>query len=125
MKPLAIDQKILTWLCILPAKKNTDNWKKRSYVTLILVLIVTNVTVFLSSLLHVIKFGSVDVLEASFGVYQAIDTIPAANAIIVSFLFHHEIPPIFQKLSRLYTKCMSLISFLNSINRFFIHLKNS
>lgn len=105
MKPLATTQQILTWICILPADKNISTWSKRGYIALVLALILADFTVFVSSLMYVFKFISIDVLETSIGLYQVAASIIMANAIIVAFLFRHKIPSIFEKLSEIYETC--------------------
>lgn len=105
MKPLATDQRILTWLCVLPAEGKTQKWGKLPYFVLILSLIVAALSVFLTSLLYTIKFISIDLLETSIGIYQMIAIIPMANTIVMTFFCRHKIPPIFEKLSKFYEKC--------------------
>lgn len=109
MKPLATTKQILTWLCILPAEKYTSTCKKRAYISLVFALILADFTVFASSLLYVLKFISIDVLETSMGLYQVAASIVMANGIIVAYLFRHKIPTIFEKLSKIYEKCIYLI----------------
>lgn len=105
MKPLITDQRILTWLCVLPAKENTSKWEKRAYIALVLAVIMGPPSVFLFSSMYIVKFMSIDLIEVLCGFYQAIAAITAANAIVVTFFFRHKIPPVFEKLSEFYEKC--------------------
>lgn len=112
MKPIAIDQRILTWLCVLPAEENTSKWKKRAYILLVLGLIVANITVFSSSLIYAMKFISIDLQRTMIVSPQVIAAIPMANTIVVTFFLRHKIPPIFEKLSKFYEKCINYRIFL-------------
>lgn len=106
-KPLVIDQQILTWLRVLPAKENTTKWENCASIALVSTLIVVTLTILSISLMYIVEFISVDVLESLFGIYQTIGTIPMANTIIVAFLLRHKIPPVFEQLSDFYEKRMN------------------
>lgn len=107
MKPLASNQRILTWLCVLPSKENTSKWKKQVYIALVLALIVADLTIFTSSFLYVLKFMSIDLIETSNGFIQCFAAIPMGNAIIVAFIYRHKIQKVFKQLSTFYEKCMN------------------
>ena len=106
VKPLAIDQQILTWLCVLPANENTSKLKKLTEIALVLALIAADVTVFASSLMYAVKFVSIDFQGFSIALDTVIATIPMVNSIAVAFLYRHKIPSIFERLSEIYEKCM-------------------
>lgn len=105
MKPLVTDQRVLTWLCVLPAQENTSKWEKRAYIVLVLTLIMAASTVFLSSLVYTVKYMLIDMLETSFGFLQAVAAISMANSIVVAFILRHKIPSVFKKLEEFYEKC--------------------
>lgn len=107
MKPLVINQKVLTWLFLLPHNENTSKWTKCASVALVVTLIVAVFTIFPSSLLYILKFMTIDGLEVCVGIRQATATIPMANSIVVAFLRRHKIPPVYEKLSEFYDKCMN------------------
>ncbi|XP_055310916.1 putative odorant receptor 69a [Sitodiplosis mosellana] len=104
MEPLATSKRVLTWLCLLPAKKNTTKWERGSYVALLLALIVSDVTVALSSFLYILNFKSHDLQDISIALFQFLATIPVANTIIVAFIHRHKIPAVLDKLSKFYGK---------------------
>lgn len=102
MKPLPTNQKILTWLFLLPANRTINQRIKWTCIALLLALIVASVAIFVSGLMFVIKFMSIDFIQASFGL-----TPTCANTIVVVFFSRHKVPPIFEKLTKLYEKCMN------------------
>lgn len=116
MKPLVTDQRIMTWLCLLPAKENISKGRKGVSLLLVLGIIVANLTVISSSSMYVIKYASVDLQETLVGLCQAIGVIPMTNSIVIAFVHRHKIPPIFEKLSEIYDKCMNLFQIKSVIN---------
>lgn len=108
MKPLVTDKRILTWLCLLPAKENTSKGRKWLYILLVLGIIVANLTVILSSSMYVVKYASVDLQETLVGLCQTVGVIPMTNSIVIAFVLRHKISPVFEKLSEIYDKCMNL-----------------
>lgn len=106
MKPLATSQRVLTYLRLLPARENCSVWEKRSYTALIIYLIVSNITVCLSSLMYTLYFMSTDFEGTAIAVCQIFAAMPMGNTIVVAFFFRHQIPSIFEKLSKIYEKCL-------------------
>lgn len=106
MKPLKTTQRMLTWLRVLPANKNASKWQKCSYLALVLVLIITAIAVFSSSLLYVMKFKSVEFADTLMAFRQLVAATSMANSIVVAYFLRHKIPSIFDKLSEIYEKCM-------------------
>ena len=60
MELLLTNQRVLMWLCLLPAKENTSKWKKRAYATIALAMILTDLAIFLASIMYMLKFMSID-----------------------------------------------------------------
>lgn len=112
MKPLVMNQRVLSWLCLLPDDGNISKWKKLACIALVLGLMMVPLTIFPSSIVYAVKFMSINPLESLFGFYQSIGSIPMANAIIMTFIFRSKIPPIFEKLSHFYEKCMNRLIFV-------------
>ena len=78
-KPLAIDQQILTWLSVLPANENISKSMRWAKSALVLALIASNLTVFVSSLMYALKFVSIDFQEFSSSLLTFIAAFPMAN----------------------------------------------
>lgn len=104
MKPLATGQRVLTWLCLLPPEENTRKWEKLSHVALVIVMIAADIAAFLSSLIYVKKFQSVNMADTSIALTTLIAAIPLTNSTIVTSILRHKIPSIFEKLSDVYEK---------------------
>lgn len=115
MKPLVTDQRVLTWLCLLPPKGNISKGRKRLFILLVLGIIIANLTVFSSSLMYVIKYASIDLQETLVGLCQTIGVIPMTNSIGIAFMLRHKIPPVFEKLSEIYDKCMNLYFYISKL----------
>lgn len=109
MKPLATSQRLFTWLCLLPPRENTSSWEKRFYVAFVLAIVLVVLSAFLSSLLYFINFKSVNMKDSLIALSSVFASVSIANSIVVAFFLHHEIPPLFGKLSDIYEKCMNLI----------------
>ncbi|XP_055296841.1 odorant receptor 22a-like [Sitodiplosis mosellana] len=104
MKPLATDQQILTWLCVLPAKENTSKWEKWACIAFVMAWIVILLIDILSGLMFVVKFISIDFKGASIAIYAMIGCLIMANSMVVAFLLRHKIPPVYENLSAIYEK---------------------
>lgn len=105
VKPLAVDQQILTWLCVLPANEDISKAMRLAKIALVLALIAADLTVFASSLMYAVKFVSIDFQEFSVALYAVIAAFPMANSIAMAFLYRYKVPPIFGNLSGFYDKC--------------------
>ena len=108
MKPLATSHRVMTWVCLLPANENTSKWEKRSYIALNVILVLTVLALFSSSLTYVIKFRSIDSEGAFFSLFTTAGATAMGNTIIVAFVFRHKIPPFFEQLAEVYEKCTHL-----------------
>lgn len=106
MKPFTTDQRILTWLCVIPAPQNTSMWKKQVYTALALSLMLANLSNLSSSVMFIVKFLSINLQAALIALHQVLATIPMANTIIMAFFYRHKIPPVFDKLTHIYKKRM-------------------
>lgn len=107
IKPLNLDQEVLTWLCVLPAEKSTSKWRKRTYIAFVLAAILCVLTVTLSSLMYALKFMSIDLQKSLIGLESVFAAIQMANSIVVLFLIHHKIPIIYGNLTEIYEKRMN------------------
>lgn len=105
IKPLFMDQRILMWLCVLPASENTGKLKRFTKIVLVSALIATDLTILAASSLYAVKFVSIDLKEFSIALDSIISAIPMGNTIAMAYLYRHKIPSIFKSLSAIYDKC--------------------
>lgn len=105
MKPLASNQRVLTWLCLLPPTKGKNGEEEcKTSVSLVVVLILTDLAVFVTCLWYILKFTSLGVQDITIAMCQFLGSIPMANSLVVAFFLRHRIPPAFEKLSKFYEK---------------------
>lgn len=116
MKPLASSQRVLTWLCVLPAEEKTRKLEKRSYVALLLALIASDVTVAISSFMYILDFKSHSLQDLSIAFQEVLAAIPVANTIIMAFIFRHKIPPMLGTLLEFYEKRMEFLFQITKIS---------
>lgn len=100
-RPLEINRIILTWVCAIPADKNTSKLKKLLYAVLSLILFLAVLNVSLVSGAFIFKFGSTD-LEGSFYALAQLAAYAAMTyTIIVTFFIRNEILHMLDNLSNL------------------------
>lgn len=118
MKPLAIDQQILTLLCVLPVKENASEWKKWACIAFVTTFIVITLLHLSSSLMFISKFISIDFHRTSIALFTLCGALSTINSIIVVVFTRHKIPSVYQNLATIYEKCMSHYSelFSDTIN---------
>ena len=105
MNPLATDQRILTWLCVLPVEENASKRQKYARIAFTSAVIVIAILNPLSSLLYAVKFFSTNFLDSSIALCQLFGDIAALNSIVVAFFLRSKILSIYEKLSTIYEKC--------------------
>lgn len=100
MEPLETNQRVMTWLCIFPT---SSKLKRRFFVSLILLTIVSLCLIAVSSTIFLIEFlSSDDIANALYALFQIIDTAIVLYAVLCVYLSRHRIPSIFSNLKKIY-----------------------
>lgn len=115
MKPLVTDQQVLTWLCVLPVKETTSEWRNWSRIAFVVTFIVITLLHLSSSVTFILKFISIDFQRTSIALFTLCGAVSTINSIIVVFIMRHKIPPVYKNLSSIYEKCMSQRSLMISL----------
>lgn len=121
MEPLSSNQKILTWLCILPSNKIESKSEKLAHIAFITSLIVLEFCVFTSCSAFVLQNASTDLGAALYGLLQAAASFGISYMLISGLLLSRQkIAAMFQNLSNLYNEsknlsCAKAFSVINSV----------
>lgn len=102
MKPLATNQRVLTWLNLHPADETAKRMEKAAYALVYLTIAVVYLTLFASSVMYFLKFISVDLKESLAAVIQIAPAISLLNAMVFTFLLRNKTAAVFKKLSDIY-----------------------
>lgn len=116
MKPLVMNQRVLTWLCVFPLDEAATMKEKLTCITFSIGVILTIFSGLTGSVVFFLKFVSTDLEESLYALFQIAAIFSTSNAIVVAVLMRHRIPAMFSNLTEIYEKCMLKI---NSI-RFFL-----
>lgn len=102
MKPLLMNQRVLTWLCMLPMDEASTKTEKLGCIAFAIGVTLIIYSGFLASLIFFLKFVSSDLEESLYALFQVVGMFSTANAIVVAILMRHKIPSIFTNLSKIY-----------------------
>lgn len=105
MVPLETNRRILTWLCVYPADKNTSKWQKRGYAVFSAAVVFMNCFGFTVSSAFYLKFASTDPDEAIFAIIQMPASAYTIYISIATIILRQKITDIFQTLSTIYEMC--------------------
>lgn len=102
MKPLAMNQRMLALLCVLPIDEAATIKEKLACFLFSSVAIFTIYTSLTSSAVFFVKFVSIDLEESLYSLFQVASIFATANAIGIAALMRHRIPPMFANLTKIY-----------------------
>lgn len=102
MKPLQTNQRVLTWLCLFPASKNTSNFVKLGYIVLTFVCITCMTANLMASVAFFIKSVSTELEKSLFALFQIVGSLSVWYMFITVFPSQHKIHAIFRRLSEIY-----------------------
>ena len=105
MKPLATDQRILTWLCVLPVNENASKGERNARIAFTSAVIVIAILNPISTTSFIVKNFSTDFVGTSIALCQLSGCISMINSTVAVFFLRHKIPSIYEKLSPIYEKC--------------------
>lgn len=121
IRPLHTTRRVLTWLCLYPADKNTSKLTKLAYIIVSSIVFTTCLYCSASSIVYFMKYVSTDSEEALYALILCIGVLPLIIAILIAFALRHKITVIFEKLTNIYDerKKNLLRIFLNNIISFY------
>lgn len=102
IKPLATNQRVLTWLCVYPAEKTTCKFKQMAYIFFSFVVFSGILSSLIASVAYFMKFVSIDLEVALYAVSQIAAAASVLYAIAMTYLSRRGITAIFQKLNEIY-----------------------
>lgn len=102
MNPLKTSKQVMTWLCFFPADERTSNWKKLSYLALILVILIAMITIVLGSGSFFVRFLASDLELALYAVFQLSSCGPLLYLCNIFLLSRHRISIIFESLTKIH-----------------------
>lgn len=102
MKPLPTNQKMLAWMCILPADENAGKYEKILNVVSTVALIVVELCIFISSGAFILQNASTDLEVSLYGVFQVIASFGLTYMMISGLIFNRKVAAMIQTLSHLY-----------------------
>lgn len=104
MKPLAIAQQILMWLCVLPFHSDTSSRVKVFSITFTIVAVVSQVCAFAATVAFSLKFMSIDLEQSLFANSLGVTFLSMIYIVVVLLFLRSKIPGIFEELSQIYTE---------------------
>lgn len=104
MRPLATNQRVLTWLYLYPIDNETSKWKQRAHVAVGITAFITIGVIFIAGAVYVRQFITIDLQEALFALIHVALTIDSLSAIVILFLARDQIKMVFEHLSDIYNK---------------------
>lgn len=115
MKPLVMNQRVLTWLCVFPMHESAAMKEKLTCIVFSIGVILTIFSGLIGSVIFFLKFVSTDLEESLYALFQIAAIFSTSNAIVVAVQMRHRIPTMFKNLTTIYEKCKLK---LNSIRLF-------
>lgn len=103
MQPLVTTQQVLTWVCLLPADDSLNNWNKRAYVIVFLIIIGSLVGGSLGGLIFVWTNKSIDLKRSLYELTIVILYVDLLYTFLVLFL-GYKTQAMFEQLSNIYKR---------------------
>lgn len=102
MKPLRMNQWVLTWLSLYPPGKTTSVWKRLAYVIIDLIVLGTNECGLGASGTYFLRYLPIDLAQSLFAFFYIVCFVSAIYAAISMFFLRQKMPGIFENLSRIF-----------------------
>lgn len=116
MRPLATNHRVLTWLCLCPAAKNTTRWVQFSYILFTVTTFLLVIIEQISSIVYFFTFVRSDLEIALNSIFQIFTGFGLLYMLIAMFFLRDQISAIFIKLSDIYKASKNLFGL--SLNYF-------
>lgn len=96
-------KRILMWMCMYPIKKSSNNkWKTVARIIFVFMLFASTLFNIIAYMTFVIEAISTDLEDALFTLMACITCCNLMYAMIVAFSTRHDVPLIFEPLSKIY-----------------------
>lgn len=102
MRPLATTQLMMTWLSMCSANESTTLLQKIVYIAHTLAVFIINLSSIATSSVYCIKYFSIDLNGAMFGIMVIIGDFGMIYFMIAAILMRHQIDGIFASSSTIY-----------------------
>lgn len=102
MKPLATNQKVLTWLCILPIYEETSKWKKPFYIVFCILFFTIEVIALTASASFFLLNVTTNLTASIYALCQTVGSISVIYMYSAAFLLRHKIAAFLQDLQKIY-----------------------
>lgn len=126
MNPLVTNRRVLTWLCIYPAREGTTRRQKRMFIAFSLVSATTIMWCFLSGLAFFMKYVTIDLEMALQSVFILCSAFGALYVQVVLLLSRQKIKSLFDQLTDIYDKrkrsSVTLILYFVVLSQTFLYL---
>lgn len=126
IRPLATSQKVLTWLCVYPADKNTSFLKRCAYVALYFYVLIGNMSVLISSIVFFVTYVSTDFELSLYAVFQMAAYTSSTYLMLLAYTLRNQITSVFDGLARIYeaSECIIVVqSFADGKCRFPVQMR--
>lgn len=104
MRPLQSTERVLIWLCLLPADKPLNPWAKLSHICLAAVVVTMTSMYLAASIAYFIRVVSTDLDESIYASFQITGILPTNVTFMVLFCMRYKIERIFNKFSEIYAE---------------------
>lgn len=118
IKPLATIHRVLTWICVCQADKNTSKWKKFCFIIITCILFVTIFFSFATSYVFFTNTVSTDLEEALYALLQVFAFAGLAYVVTSAVILRQKFEVFLKSLSEIYQ------SSKNSFKHTFHQVKN-
>lgn len=107
MTPLEVNQRVLIWLCGLPARKHDDKQKKLAHILLTLCVIIAHLVSVVAGSVFIYRNILVSLEDALFSLFHTLSSSTMLYQSIVTVFLCRELASMFDGLSKIYneSKC--------------------
>lgn len=105
MRPLAIHQQALSWLCVSHQEENSNQWRKFAQIGFTVLVFVVNIFGLVSSFIYFTDFVLTDLAGSLYGLLQGIGMVTAVYSLVINLALRREIIGVYNYLDRIYKEC--------------------
>lgn len=112
VKPMAINKRVLIWLCMYPVDNPTNTRTKLFYVIFSFFIFASILSGFLSALTFFLKFVTINLEESLYAFFQVVACFSGIYMMIITILLlRSKMGEIFDEFFKIYDKCAGKIRF--------------
>lgn len=106
--PLSTNRRVLSWLCVYPTDATASKWLKLAHIIIGVILFAGPAIVTVGSFFWIMKFISIDLEIALFGLLEFVAFVNVVYSHMMAFYYRREIFEMLQDLSKIYEECKFL-----------------